>query len=54
MSELGPLQGLTGLQSLSLSNTQVSELGPLQGLTGLQSLSLMQHAGERASARSRA
>ncbi|MCA3474681.1 MAG: leucine-rich repeat domain-containing protein [Rhodobacter sp.] len=38
VSDLAPLQGLTGLQRLWLSNTQVSDLAPLRGLTGLQTL----------------
>ena len=38
VSDLGPLQTLTALQSLTCSDTQVSDLGPLQGLTALQSL----------------
>ena len=38
MSDLGPLKGLLGLQSLDCSRTQVSDLGPLKGLLGLQSL----------------
>ena len=38
MTDLGPLAGLTALQSLVCSNTQVTDLGPLVGLTALQSL----------------
>ncbi|MCA3552799.1 MAG: TIR domain-containing protein [Rhodobacter sp.] len=40
MSDLAPLQGLAGLQNLSLNVTQVSDLAPLKGLTGLQTLLL--------------
>jgi Leucine-rich repeat (LRR) protein len=40
VGDLAPLEGLTGLQDLSLGGTPVSDLGPLQGLTGLQRLSL--------------
>ena len=35
-----PLKGLTALQTLDLSDTQVADLGPLKGLTALQSLDL--------------
>ncbi|WP_041794735.1 leucine-rich repeat domain-containing protein [Pararhodospirillum photometricum] len=38
VSDLGPLAGLTALQSLDCSWTLVSDLGPLAGLTALQSL----------------
>jgi internalin A len=38
VSDLGPLQGLSGLESLICSHTPVSDLGPLQGLSGLRSL----------------
>ena len=38
MSDLGPLAGLSALQSLDCSSTQVSDLGPLAGLSALQSL----------------
>ena len=38
MSDLGPLAGLSALQSLDCSGTQVSDLGPLAGLSALQSL----------------
>ena len=38
ISDLAPLAGLTALQSLDCSNTQVTDLGPLAGLTALQSL----------------
>ena len=37
MSDLGPLAGLSALQSLDCSWTEVSDLGPLAGLS-LQSL----------------
>ncbi|QOY88962.1 COR domain-containing protein [Paludibaculum fermentans] len=40
MSDLGALAGLTGLQTLNVSGTQVSDLGPLSGLTGLQTLNV--------------
>jgi Leucine-rich repeat (LRR) protein len=41
VSDLDPLRGLTGLQTLWLgNNTQVSDLDPLRGLTGLQDLRL--------------
>ncbi|MFN7269413.1 MAG: leucine-rich repeat domain-containing protein [Cereibacter sp.] len=40
VSDLAPLQGLTGLQDLRLDSTQVSDLAPLRGLTGLQVFSL--------------
>ncbi|MCE2739312.1 MAG: leucine-rich repeat domain-containing protein [Rhodobacter sp.] len=40
VSDLAPLQGLTGLQYLRLYRTPVSDLAPLQGLTGLQTLLL--------------
>ena len=35
---LAPLAGLTNLQTLNCSATQVSDLAPLAGLTNLQSL----------------
>ncbi len=35
VSDLGPLAGLTGLQSLNLFNTPVRDLGPLAGLYSL-------------------
>jgi len=38
VSDLGPLAGLSALQSLDCSETQVSDLGPLVGLSALQSL----------------
>ena len=38
MSDLAPLKGLTALQLLDCSETQVSDLAPLKGLTALQSL----------------
>ena len=38
VSDLGPLQGLSALQSLDCSRTKVSDLGPLQDLSALQSL----------------
>ena len=38
VSDLGPLQALTALQSLNCWGTQVGDLGPLQALTALQSL----------------
>jgi Leucine-rich repeat (LRR) protein len=38
VSDLAPLQALTGLKNLQLSNTQVSDLAPLKGLTELQTL----------------
>ncbi len=31
-----PLEGLTNLQELDLSDTQVADLRPLEGLTNLQ------------------
>ena len=40
ITDLGPLAGLTGLQSLGLIGTSVSDLSPLAGLTGLQTLVL--------------
>ena len=41
VSDLGPLAGLTGLQSLDLRDADgASDLGPLAGLTGLRSLDL--------------
>jgi hypothetical protein len=42
VSDLGPLAGLTALQLLHLSGTNVSDLGPLAGLTALKRLSLTQ------------
>lgn len=39
-ADLLKVAGLTGLQELRLSNTQVSEVTPLAGLTGLQTLEL--------------
>jgi internalin A len=33
--DLGPINGLTALQSLNCSQTQVSDLGPINGLTAL-------------------
>ena len=38
MSDLGPLAGLSALQSLDCSGTRVSESGPAGGLERLQSL----------------
>ena len=38
LRDLGPLAGLSALQSLDVTGTQVSELGPLAGLSALQSL----------------
>ena len=35
-----PLQGLTKLQSLDLTNTPIVDVTPLQGLTNLQTLNL--------------
>jgi Leucine-rich repeat (LRR) protein len=35
-----PLKGLTALQSLNLSGTNVADVGPLKGLTALRSLDL--------------
>jgi internalin A len=40
VTDLSPLSGLAGLQSLSLRRTGVTDLSPLSGLAGLQSLSL--------------
>ncbi|MEO0477710.1 MAG: leucine-rich repeat domain-containing protein, partial [Planctomycetota bacterium] len=40
VSDLSPVQSLSGLQTLALTNTQVSDLSPLQGLSGLQTLDL--------------
>src|SRR5213078_2078969 len=40
LAALPDLAGLTALQSLDLSATQVSDLAPLAGLTALQSLDL--------------
>lgn len=40
ISDVSPLAGLTGLQSLGLSGTKVSDLSPLAGLTGLQALNV--------------
>ena len=37
-SDLAPLKGLTALQSLDCSRTQVSDLGPLEGLSALQTI----------------
>jgi internalin A len=39
ISDLGPLKGLTALQSLDCSFTQIRDLWPLKGLIDLQSLS---------------
>jgi internalin A len=38
VSDLEPLRGLTSLQNLNCSDTQVSDLEPLRGLTSLQDL----------------
>lgn len=38
LSDLSPLAGLSGLQSLHCSGTQVNNLSPLAGLAGLQEL----------------
>jgi internalin A len=38
LADLAPLKGLTSLQTLSCSHTQVSDLAPLKGLTSLQTL----------------
>jgi Leucine-rich repeat (LRR) protein len=40
LADIRPLSGLTALQSLDVSGTQVSDLGPLSGLTALQSLNV--------------
>jgi internalin A len=40
VTDLSPLSGLAGLQSLDLTNTGVTDLSPLSGLAGLQSLCL--------------
>ena len=40
VTDLAPLQGLTGLRQLTLDRTQVTDLAPLQGLTGLQQIYL--------------
>jgi hypothetical protein len=40
VADLGPLKGLTALQTLDLDSTHVADLGPLKGLTALQSLDL--------------
>src|SRR5512135_3611926 len=40
VTDLGPLERLTGLQSLDLAGTGVTDLGPLERLTGLQLLNL--------------
>ena len=40
VTDLGPLERLTGLQELDLSNTGVTDLRPLERLTGLQWLYL--------------
>ncbi len=40
LTDVSPLAGLTGLQTLWLHNTQVSDLSPLAGLSGLQTLYL--------------
>lgn len=37
-NDLSPLAGLTNLQELDVSNTEVSDLSPLSGLTNLQQL----------------
>ncbi len=37
---LGPLAGLTALQTLNVSYTKVADLGPLAGLTALQTLNV--------------
>jgi len=39
-TDLSPLCGLAGLQSLNLGSTGVTDLSPLSGLAGLQSLDL--------------
>ncbi len=39
-TDLSPLSGLAGLQSLDLSSTGVTDLSPLSGLAGLQILNL--------------
>ena len=38
LADLGPLSGLSELQTLIVSYTQLSELGPLSGLSALQTL----------------
>ena len=38
VSDLGPLSGLSALQTLHVNSTQVSDLGPLSGLSALQTL----------------
>ncbi|MDV4343621.1 tandem-95 repeat protein [Methanoculleus sp. YWC-01] len=40
ISDLGPLAGLTNLQTLFLDHNQISDLSPLTGLTSLQHLGL--------------
>ena len=38
LTDLGPLEGLTALQYLDLTNTGVTDLGPLEGLSALEAL----------------
>ena len=40
LTDLGPLEKLTGLQSLHLRGNLISDLRPLEKLTGLQSIDL--------------
>ncbi|MBK7939799.1 MAG: leucine-rich repeat domain-containing protein [Lewinellaceae bacterium] len=40
ISDLRPLENLTNLQQLSVSNTRISDLGPLENLVNLQQLSV--------------
>jgi len=39
VADLGPLKGLTALQTLDLSRTQVADLGPVQDLPNLKAIS---------------
>jgi hypothetical protein len=38
VADLGPLKGLTALQTLALSGTQVADLGPVQDLLNLEAI----------------
>jgi Leucine-rich repeat (LRR) protein len=44
-TDLAPLAGLTGLQTLWLNRFAGTDLAPLAGLTGLQTLGLNRFAG---------
>ena len=47
LRDLTPLAGLSALQALNVSDTQVSDLTPLAGLSALADAECLGHAGQR-------